>query len=50
MPKEWTGDRKRCREAGVPEGTAFATEIALAKAMVERAVEAGLPAEWVAAD
>ena len=50
LPKEWTGDPERCREAGVPEGTGFATKIALAKAMVERAVAAGLPAEWVAAD
>ena len=50
LPKEWTGDRTRCREAGVPKGTTFATKIALAKAMVGRAVAAGLPAEWVTAD
>ena len=50
LPKEWIGDRKRCHGAGVPKGTGFATKIALGKAMVERAVAAGLPAEWVAAD
>ena len=50
LPKEWTGDRRRCRGAGVPEGTGFATTIALAKALVERAVAAGRPAGWVTAD
>ena len=50
LPKEWTDDRKRCREAGVPEDAAFATKIALAKRMVERACDRGLPARWAAAD
>jgi SRSO17 transposase len=50
LPKEWTDDRGRCGEAGVPAEVGFATKIALAKRMVERAVAAGLPARWVAAD
>jgi SRSO17 transposase len=50
LPKEWTGDPKRCRVAGVPEGVTFATKIALAKRMIERAVAAGVPVRWVAAD
>lgn len=50
LPKEWTDDRDRCEEAGVPADVAFATKIALAKRMVERAVDRGLPARWVAAD
>ena len=50
LPKEWTGDPKRCRVAGVPKDVAFATKIALAKRMIERAVAAGVPARWVAAD
>jgi SRSO17 transposase len=50
LPKEWTDDRDRCGEAGVPADVAFATKIALARRMVERAVAAGLPAKWVAAD
>ncbi len=50
LPKEWTGDRDRCDEAGVPDAVAFATKIALAKRMVERACDRGLPARWVAAD
>ena len=50
LPKEWTDDRKRCGDAGVPVDAAFATKIALARRMVERAAAAGLPAKWVAAD
>ena len=50
LPREWAGDPDRCAEAGVPEGVAFATKIALARSMVERAAAAGVPAKWVAAD
>lgn len=50
LPKEWTGDPKRCRAAGVPKDVAFATKIALAKRMIERAAAAGVPARWVTAD
>ncbi len=50
LPKEWTDDPKRCRTAGVPEGTAFATKPGLARAMLERAFAAGVPAAWVTGD
>jgi SRSO17 transposase len=51
LPKEWTDAPERCRGAGVPPGrVTFATKIALAKRMVERAVAAGVPARWVTAD
>jgi SRSO17 transposase len=50
LPEEWTGDPKRCRAAGIPEGTAFATKPGLAKAMLARAFEAGGPAAWVTGD
>ena len=50
LPKEWTGDSKRCREAGVPKDVRFSTKIVLAKRMIEGAVAAGLPAKWVTAD
>ncbi len=43
MPEEWTSDPKRCEAAGIPEGTAFATKIRLAKQMLERAFAAGVP-------
>jgi SRSO17 transposase len=50
LPQSWTSDPLRCRAAGVPSGTAFATKPALAKAMIARALDAGTPATWVAAD
>jgi SRSO17 transposase len=50
LPKEWTDDPDRCRKAGLPEGTAFATKTELAKAMLARAFEAGVPAAWVTGD
>ena len=50
LPKEWAGDADRRGEAGGPEAVAFGTKIVLARRMVERAVAAGVPARWVAAD
>jgi SRSO17 transposase len=50
LPEEWTDDPERCRAAGVPEGTAFATKPGLAKAMLARAFAAGVPAAWVTGD
>jgi SRSO17 transposase len=50
LPKEWTDDQPRLSEAAVPEGVRFATKGELAKAMLERAFEAGVPARWVVAD
>jgi hypothetical protein len=50
LPASWTADPARCAAAGVPEGTGFATKPALARAMLARAVETGVPARWVAGD
>jgi SRSO17 transposase len=50
LPREWTDDRGRRTEAGVPEATCFATKIALAQQMLARAFEADVPARWVVAD
>jgi SRSO17 transposase len=50
LPRSWTDDPDRCRTAGIPAGTVFATKPVLAKAMIGRALDAGTPAAWVAAD
>ena len=50
LPRSWTSDPGRCRAAGVPEDTAFATKPALAREMIGRALDAGTPAAWVTAD
>ncbi|MBV9208011.1 MAG: IS701 family transposase [Actinobacteria bacterium] len=50
LPKSWLADRDRCREAAVPDGVQFATKTDLARAMLARALDAGIPAAWVTAD
>ncbi len=50
LPHEWADDPGRRAEAGVPGEVRFATKGQLAKIMLERAFEAGVPARWVVAD
>ncbi|MFF5094069.1 IS701 family transposase, partial [Actinosynnema sp. NPDC000082] len=50
LPREWTADRSRCREAGVGDEVGFATKQVLARRMLERAVDSGVPFAWVTAD
>jgi SRSO17 transposase len=50
LPKAWTDDPPRCAAAGVPDDIAFATKPALARAMIDRALDAGAPASWAAGD
>ena len=50
LPQAWAGDEERRRAAWVPEAIAFATKPKLGLAMVERALDAGVPCAWVAAD
>jgi SRSO17 transposase len=50
LPKRWTDDPARMAAAHVPAGTSFATKPAMALGMIERAIGAGVPFGWVAAD
>jgi SRSO17 transposase len=50
LPRCWTDDPGRCRAARVPEGVGFGTKPQLARVMLERALDAGVPAGWVTAD
>ncbi len=50
LPKEWTDDPERCREAGIPEETCFQTKCELARQMVERLWKMQIPFAWVVAD
>lgn len=50
LPKSWTDDRARCAKAGVPETVSFKTKPDLGRTMVERALDEGVPAQWVAGD
>src|SRR4029434_10233140 len=50
LPRGWLADTERCHAAGVPTPRAFATKPELARVMLERALDAGVPAGWVTAD
>ncbi|MCG1040963.1 IS701 family transposase, partial [Mycetohabitans sp. B7] len=50
LPKAWTEEPARCAAAGVPETVKFATKPQLARQMLERALEAGVPCGWVTGD
>lgn len=50
LPASWTDDPARCEAAGVPKEVGFATKPQLALRMLERALEAGVPAAWVTGD
>ncbi|GAA4584766.1 hypothetical protein GCM10023194_25510 [Planotetraspora phitsanulokensis] len=39
-----------CAEAGIPQNTEFATKPVLARAMLARTLDAGIPVSWVTAD
>jgi SRSO17 transposase len=50
LPQAWLADPERCRRAGIPADVAMQTKPQLARVMLERALEAGVPATWVVAD
>jgi SRSO17 transposase len=49
LPREWTADPARCAAAGAPTGVTFQAKPQLARAMLARALDAGVPAAWVTA-
>ena len=50
LPREWAADEARREEAAVPSTIEFHTKPQLARAMLERALDAGVPAQWVTGD
>ena len=50
LPKPWAEDADRRRKVAVPEECAFATKPAIAREMIARCLDAGLPCAWVLAD
>jgi len=50
LPKEWATDTARREAAAVPATVEFRTKPQLARAMLERALDAGVPAAWVTGD
>ena len=50
LPDGWARDASRRAEAGVPGGITFTTKPKLGRAMLERALDAGVPCAWVTGD
>ncbi|MEU1391455.1 IS701 family transposase, partial [Nonomuraea sp. NPDC005730] len=50
LPRSWTDERDRCARAGIPADVPFATKPALARTMLVRVLQAGVPVSWVTAD
>jgi SRSO17 transposase len=50
LPEGWAGAPERRAEAGIPEDVRFTTKPKLGRAMLARALEAGVPFAWVTAD
>src|SRR5215213_5513086 len=50
LPERWVRDAARCAAAGIPDDAALTTKPKLGLAMLDRALEAGVPFAWVAGD
>jgi SRSO17 transposase len=50
LPHRWLADAERCQAVGVPAPCTFATKPELARMMLQRVLDAGVPAGWVTAD
>src|SRR3954466_1760599 len=50
LPKPWMEDRDRARAAGIGDEVDFATKPELARRLLGRALDAGVPAGWLTAD
>jgi SRSO17 transposase len=50
LPKTWTEDPPRIQAAGVPPEVEFRTKPQLARQLLARALDAGVPAMWVTGD
>jgi SRSO17 transposase len=50
LPQAWLADPERCRKAAIPASVLMQTKPQLARQMLERALDAGVPAAWVVAD
>ena len=50
LPKDWCEDADRRAAAAIPDVVDFATKPALAREMIGRALDAGLPCAWMLSD
>lgn len=50
LPEAWAGDAERRRAAKVPGDVPFLTKPAIAREMIARALDAGVPCDWALGD
>ena len=50
LSQEWSHDRERCQQAGIPTARRLATTPQLAQQLLARAFAAGVPATWITGD
>jgi len=50
IPKAWIDDSDRCAKAGIPDHRGMDTKPELAAAMIGRALDAGIQAQWATGD
>ncbi len=50
LPKSWSENSERCRQAGIPDTVKFRRRPQLAMAMIERVKASGVSVPWVTAD
>ena len=50
LPRAWSEQTQRCQAAGIPDTVGFATKPMLVRQMLQRALDAGVPARWVTGD
>jgi SRSO17 transposase len=50
LPEGWAAGAGRCRAAEVSEGVPFRTRPEIAREMIARALDAGVPCGWVLGD
>ena len=50
LPEDWSADRQRCREAGIPEAISYRPKWQIALELLDRAVSRGIHFEWLTFD
>jgi SRSO17 transposase len=50
LPESWSGDRPRCRAAGIPDAMVYRPETEIALELYDRAVAHGVHFEWLTFD
>ncbi len=50
LPEDWSDDRQRCRDAGIPDDVVYRPKWQIALELYDRAVAGGVQLEWVTFD